>query len=47
VYLSNDKNVEVVIDMFLSGQIPLDAEPELHVIIEKAEGKKEKSTSYN
>ena len=42
--------MEVVIDKFLSGQIPVDAEPELHVIIEKAEGKKDKvqeSTSYN
>ena len=51
IYLANDKNVEVVIDKFLSGQVPQESEPELHVVIEKSgtENKKEKveSTSYN
>jgi hypothetical protein len=35
VYIQNEKNVEKVIDMFLSGQINQEAEPELHVIIEQ------------
>lgn len=35
VYIQNEKNVEKVIDLFLTGQISQEAEPELHVIIEK------------
>lgn len=35
VYIQNEKNVEKVIDLFLTGQISQDAEPELHVIIEQ------------
>jgi hypothetical protein len=44
VYLDNGKEMELVLEMFLSGNIPKE-EQDLEVIIEKEE--KKENTTYN
>ena len=44
VYLDNSKEMELVLEMFLSGNIPKE-EQDLEVIIEKEE--KKENTTYN
>ena len=35
VYLNNNRDMEITLDLFLTGSVPKETEDELHVIIEQ------------